>query len=182
MHDLRRSRPFKDAKTPDMLALCERELLHPQDPALGPRLELATLVWHEIRTRDRSTAKLEKLFAKAGAAPIPWLIEARSRLRAVKRNKKGRHHIYAVRLDFDGQQGVYIGETYRTIENRFRIHRSNAKQGSGVVRRRGREVLQSLTAHLNPLSKAEAKQLEPILFEMLKGSEGLKDSHRKGGH
>ena len=180
--DLSEDRPFRCTTRHEMLAVAERELLNPADPQLGPRLELPTLAWHEFRERGRATASLDRLFADAEVAPLPWLIEARERFRKILRTKRGGHHVYAIRLDFDWAQGVYVGETCRTLEHRFTKHRTDRSQASGVVHRRGREVLQSLTAHLNPLTRAEAKQLEPVLFEALKGCVELRDDHIRGGH
>jgi hypothetical protein len=71
---------------------------------------------------------------------------------------------------------VYVGESRYRPENRFAQHRA----GLRAARTAGRMValLPSLTAHLNPLSRAEAKALERTLADALRAA-GLRVS---GGH
>ncbi|MFN3371405.1 MAG: hypothetical protein ACK4Z0_07750 [Sphingomonadaceae bacterium] len=63
--------------------------------------------------------------------------------------------------------GFYVGESGYRPENRFAQHLAGTR-ASRVVRRRGVRLLPRLTRHLNPLSRAEAKRLEPILAERLR--------------
>ena len=103
-------------------------------------------------------------------------------LRANSRGCRGHsHHVYVVLLEGlgpDGNQpGFYVGESRYRPENRFWQH-MNGVRASRVVKRYGSRLLPKVVKHLNPLSRAEAKQLERELAERLRAA-GLTV---RGGH
>ena len=100
--------------------------------------------------------------------------------RRFHRTAKGNHHLYAILLDgfvAKGRFGVYIGESRYRPEKRFTQHLSGVRS-SRVVQRRGIALLPSLVAHLNPLARGEAKELEVALAQALMAM-GIET---RGGH
>jgi hypothetical protein len=93
---------------------------------------------------------------------------AARRLRATTAGVRGAgHSVYVVLLKDDrrvGRWGLYVGETSRDPDLRFDQHKSGYK-ASGAVRRFGVRLLPELVAHLNPLRRWEAIDLEPALAE-----------------
>lgn len=144
--------------------------------------ETLTDCWTILRARSRlrPVRRLERAIAELEAAPIEWLDVARSVCRRFHRTAKGHHHLYAALLDGftnKGRFGVYIGESRYTPEKRFMQHLAGVR-ASGVVQRRGVALLPSLVAHLNPLARQEAKELEIELARALKAA-GIET---RGGH
>lgn len=144
--------------------------------------ETLTDCWTILRTRSRlrPVRRLEQAAAALSAAPVEWLDLARSICARFHRTAKGNHHLYAVLLEgfvARGRFGVYIGESRYTPEKRFSQHCAGIR-ASGVVQRRGIALLPSLVAHLNPLSRKEAKELEVELARALR-SAGIET---RGGH
>jgi len=134
--------------------------------------ETLTDSWTILRARSRlrPVRRLERAVAELEAALVEWLDVARSVGRRFHRTAKGNHHLYAVLLDGfvnKGRFGVYIGESRYTPEKRFMRHLAGVR-ASGVVLRRGVTLLPSLVAHLNPLVRQEAKELEIELARALK--------------
>ena len=93
---------------------------------------------------------------------------AARRLRATTAGVKGAgHSVYVVLLNDSrrvGRWGLYVGETSRDPDLRFDQHKSGYK-ASGAVRRFGVRLMPELVAHLNPLRRWEAIDLEPALAE-----------------
>jgi predicted GIY-YIG superfamily endonuclease len=120
------------------------------------------------------------------ASPSPdWLAMARRaalRLRATTAGSRGaKHHIYVALLE-DARRacrwGLYVGETSRDPDTRFDQHMTGYK-ASRAVARHGVRLLPELVAHLNPLRRWEAVELEAALAEeLIKG--GI--SWVAGGH
>jgi predicted GIY-YIG superfamily endonuclease len=82
-----------------------------------------------------------------------------------------RHHcVYVVYLRNprgDGRAGYYVGMTGLTPEARFENHKQGIKAAS-VVRRCGERLVPKLYAHLNPMSYADAVEMERELAERLR--------------
>ena len=98
---------------------------------------------------------------------------AARRLRATTAGLKGAgHSVYVVLLNDSrrvGRWGLYVGETSRDPDLRFDQHKSGYK-ASGAVRRFGVRLLPELVAHLNPMRRWEAIDLEPALAEAFRGA------------
>lgn len=114
--------------------------------------------------------------------PVAVARRAAKTVRAESVRSRGHsHHLYVVLLGGLGAKGdevgFYVGESRYRPENRFAQHLAGTR-ASRIVRRKGLRLLPRLTQHLNPLSRAEAKQLEPILAERLREA-GLRVH---GGH
>lgn len=144
--------------------------------------ETLTDCWNILRARSRPrpVRRLERAVAELQAAPVGWLDVARSVCGRFHRTATGNHHLYAVLLDgfvTKGRFGVYIGESRYTPESRLMQHLAGVR-ASGVVQRRGVTLLPSLVAHLNPLARQEAKELEIELAGALKAA-GIET---RGGH
>jgi hypothetical protein len=108
------------------------------------------------------------------ATPSPaWMDSAKRatlRLRATTREAPGAsHHVYIALLDDPRRScrwGLYVGETSRDPDLRFDQHKGGYK-ASRAVRRVGVRLLPELVAHLNPLRRWEALELEAALAEEL---------------
>lgn len=136
--------------------------------------ETLTDCWNILRARSRPrpVRRLERAVAELEAAPVEWLDVARSVCGRFHRTTRGNHHLYAVLLDgfvAKGRFGVYVGESRYTPERRIMQHLAGLR-ASGVAQRRGVALLPSLVAHLNPLGRQEAKELEIELARALKAA------------
>ncbi len=142
---------------------------------------LATHVASEAkRRRLRCRQAVLEPLENADMAAIDWWDEAIAASRTVRITTRGGHHLYVVLLDGflkGSRYGVYVGETQCKPENRFEQH-LNGIHASGVVRRMGQCLLPELYEHLNPLSRKEAKALEPMLAEAFRQA-GIRT---EGGH
>lgn len=103
-----------------------------------------------------------------------WIAAARAAthsLRATTQGVRGAKHFLYVALLEDKRRscrfGLYVGETSRDPDLRFDQHKAGYK-ASRYVERFGVLLLPDLVAHLNPLRRWEAKELEPALAEELK--------------
>ena len=67
----------------------------------------------------------------------------------------------------DGKAGYYIGMTGLTPEARFENHK-NGRKAAGIVKRCGERLVPKLYAHLNPMTYAEAVDMERTLAEELR--------------
>lgn len=119
------------------------------------------------------------------APPPEWIAVAQRatlRLRATTRNARGAsHHVYIALLEDRRRAcrwGLYVGETSRDPDVRFDQHKSGYK-ASRHVTRFGVRLLPELVAHLNPLRRWEAVELEAALAEELSRAEV---SWVAGGH
>jgi len=83
---------------------------------------------------------------------------------------KVHHNVYVVYLrnpKGDGKAGYYVGMTGLTPEKRFENHKAGIK-AAGVVKKYGERLVPKLYEHLNPMSYAEAKDMEVRLAEDLR--------------
>jgi len=157
--------PFRDWKTSILTAAIGGWLL--ENP---PRLELATLVLHELKLRgDDLNADMK--FAASGLEPIGWLLDARDAVRAkfpetlIDNQMTGRRgaHVYVMLrggyTDQNGWYGCYVGSTKKTPTARCLEHRKGLRSGRGLPRY-GIEPLWSLFDFLNPVPTAKAARME----------------------
>jgi len=178
---------------------------HPVTPIRGPNLEIPTLILDELRQRSpkRDTHSLQKKIMKLiteaedsifkePLEPIPWLVEARHRIRSIRsirsiirKTTPGIYSVYVIRLSRINkgklESGAYVGQTQFSIDERFINHiKGNLYESSRHVYKEGQEVLHSLiTPYLKNMSFDDSKDLEEEVFEILKGCHGLK--YRRGG-
>jgi hypothetical protein len=94
-------------------------------------------------------------------------------LKATTRNtSRAGHSVYVVLL-YDPRRadpcGLYVGQTSRDPDLRFDQHKSGYKSSS-AARRFGVSLLPDLTAHLNPLRRWEALDLEAALAEAFRAA------------
>ena len=99
---------------------------------------------------------------------MPVAHAAARRLRATTLGARGAGHSLYVALLEDRRRtcrfGLYVGETSRDPDLRFDQHKAGYK-ASRWVERFGVLLLPDLVAHLNPLRRWEAVELEPALAE-----------------
>jgi predicted GIY-YIG superfamily endonuclease len=92
------------------------------------------------------------------------------RLNATTARKKGASHFVYIALLEDRRRacrwGLYVGETSRDPDVRFDQHKTGYK-ASRWVNRFGVRLLPELVAHLTPLLRWEALELEAALAEEL---------------
>jgi hypothetical protein len=122
-----------------------------------------------------------------GISPIDWLEKAAEATGQFTPATAGKHHLYIVLLSgLRGKKpgyGLYVGETSKPPETRFKEHTEGKRNRKGplysrVVYRHCECLLPSLYNHLNPLSRAEAKVLEGKIAEALR----LEGIPTYGGH
>lgn len=98
---------------------------------------------------------------------------AARRCKATTAGSRGAQHFLYVALLRDERRadpwGLYVGETSQDPDLRFDQHKTGYK-ASRYVKRFGVRLLPQLVAHLNPLRRWEAKELEPALAEAFRGA------------
>ena len=110
-----------------------------------------------------------------GALPdwIPAVRRAALRLRATTQGQKGAGHFVYVALLEDRRRacrwGLYVGETSRDPDLRFDQHKAGYK-ASRYVHRYGVTLLPELVAHLNPMRRWEAIELEEALADAFRAA------------
>jgi predicted GIY-YIG superfamily endonuclease len=104
---------------------------------------------------------------------FPAARRAANSLRATTHRARGAdHYVYVVLLRDPrrlGRTGLYVGETSRDPDLRFDQHKTGYK-ASRFVNRFGLMLLPDLTAHLNPMRRWEAIDLEEALAEAFKAA------------
>jgi hypothetical protein len=104
---------------------------------------------------------------------MPAAHAAGRRLRATTLGAPGAKHFVYVALLEDRRRacrwGLYVGETSRDPDLRFDQHKTGYK-ASRWVNRFGVVLLPELVAHLNPLRRWEAVDLEAALAEAFRGA------------
>ncbi|MDC0531507.1 hypothetical protein OAO48_05000, partial [Alphaproteobacteria bacterium] len=118
-------------------------------------LEIGTLIYEELRLRKSSSSKklltdvLSK-FSSAGHEPIKWLNNARSVMKKINKvdtNPNYTNSIYIILRDGytlqNEKYGVYVGQTSKTIEERFIEHISGNNSGRGLEKY-GIQLMRSL--------------------------------------
>jgi hypothetical protein len=121
-------------------------------------IEIATLIYEELKLRKSSSSKkiLDSLllkFSSAGHEPIKWLKNARAIMKTIKNidtKPNYTNSIYIILRDgFTDQNqkyGVYVGQTSKSVEERFDEHMSGTNSGRGLEKY-GIQLLKSLWLH-----------------------------------
>ena len=148
---------------------------------------------HELWMRGEFAANIEAALStlwRSAAAAIPdwlpmryvdWLPAAYEVALKFRATRRGRSNVYLILLDCAdrrrGPHGVYVGMSHYPPAQRFDQHKAGIR-AAGSVLRRGLEVLNGPTLHLQRISRAEAKQVEQALAEALRDAGLLVE----GGH
>ena len=141
-------------------------------------LETATYIYDYLATRKRQK-NLNLLIRKMisiDCKPIPFLSSARCITETFQKTTKGTNHLYIILLNDDKKGfGLYVGQTSRTVKNRFEQHISGDRKINFAARchKQMLILLPSLFNHLNPLSTVEAKSIERSLIDLFK-SHGIR--------
>ena len=121
-------------------------------------IEIATLIYEELKLRKSSSSKkilgsLLLKFSSAGHEPIKWLKDARAIMKTIKNidtKPNYTNSIYIILRDgFTDQNqkyGVYVGQTSKSVEERFHEHMSGTNSGRGLEKY-GIQLLKSLWSH-----------------------------------
>lgn len=121
-------------------------------------LEMGTLIYDELNLRKSSSSKkilkdLLSKFSSVGHEPIKWLKDARSLMKKIKNVETSPNYtssIYTILRDGYTNQnqryGVYVGQTSKTIQERFIEHKSGTKSGKGLEKY-GIQLMRSLWLH-----------------------------------
>ena len=144
-----------------------------------PSLELATLAYTELQVRGQDLQAGMK-FADRGYEPVPWLVAAGKKVRAVftpqilQEQKQGRlgsnvyvmlRHGYTAE---NGWYGAYVGSTGKTPARRCTEHRKGIRSARGLPQY-GIEPLWTLFDFINPVPKTRSgrEEWETRLHEAL---------------
>jgi len=130
-----------------------------------------------MRNQEERFAELRsKLNEISDDDPIPWYKKAERICKGFSsetHKKPGvKSRVYVVLLkNVKGRRGfaLYVGKTIRKPEERFQQHKDGYK-ASKYVKKYGVSLLPELFEHLNPMSAAEATDLEASIGEALKKS------------
>ena len=127
----------------------------------------------EEKGRSKYFTKAEKLLQENEIIPINWYLralDAVSKLNVKKKKQtKKNHNVYCILVEGfvkSSPYGVYVGETSKAPNQRFAEH----KAGGRLAARRNKRficLLPGLYERFNPLSREEAKDLEPLIYEKL---------------
>jgi len=125
--------------------------------------------------QDRFADLLDRINELDDNGPIPWYrkaIRVCKGFSAKTHNKPGvKSRVYIVLLKVVGKKrsgyALYVGKTIRKPEERFQQHKEGYK-ASRYVKKYGVRLLPDLFEHLNPMSAAEATELEVVIAEALK--------------
>lgn len=131
-------------------------------------IETATYLCDYLTTRKRTRYrnKLIREMEELGWAPIAFLSLAREISAKFQKTTTGKNHVYVILLDGYAKYryGLYIGQTSRKVEIRFKQHREGGRL-SAKCHRKMKMLLPSLFEHLNPLSTKEALHIERQLID-----------------
>ncbi len=174
----------------ELASLPSPQLIALAEDALWRDLELVSDIWwtlHESR-RARGLRRLNRMLAMNGVRRIPWLDAAREAVRSLTPVATGAHRVYTILLGgYGGAQtdyGIYVGETSTLPEVRLMQHLTGARSQRGTrlaassVRRRGIELLPTVSAPFGQIDWQEAKNAERLVADALRGI-GLQV---EGGH
>lgn len=156
-------------ETQELRTKTSEEIYHlGMDALYGGDLETAKYLCDYLTTRKRTRygSKLIREIEEIGHEPIAFLSLAREIAKKYQKTTTGKNHVYVILLDGYAKYryGLYVGQTSRTVENRFAQHREGGRL-SAKCHRKMKMLLPSLFGHLNPLSTKEAKQIEEELAD-----------------
>ena len=155
---------------------------HACDAALEGNLEILSYCLAALSPKHRSGTLTQWLdvieYAQTlGMEPISWLEKAADVTALFKPKSSGKHNIYIILLSgLKGKTpgyGLYVGETSKSPSDRFVEHVSGKRNRKGplysrIVYKHRERLLPTLYNHLNPMSRAEAKELEKEIAETLR--------------
>lgn len=102
---------------------------------------------------------------------VDWLATVYDVTSAFASERRGRHNVYLVLLDYADRgghpYGIYVGMTHYRPAERFDQHKAGIR-ASGSVLRRGVEVLAGPALHLQRIARAEAERIEAELAVALR--------------
>ena len=136
-------------------------------------LETATYIYDYLTTRKR--VKFAKylhnmIVDEFDSEPIRFLTLAHEIAQKYQPKTKGTNKVYVILLDGflkNGRHGLYVGQTSRTIENRFKQHLSGGELSAKCYKKM-RCLLPSLYIHLKPMTKRESLEIEEALADDLR--------------
>ena len=110
-----------------------------------PDLETTTLALAELKNRTRHAARLAEddindRLQQINHQPIPWLLRVRENLKILtfedEPNKNYTSSLYVILRDGyteqNGRYGLYVGETSKTVGERFKQHLNGIDAGRGL--------------------------------------------------
>lgn len=149
--DLSAERPLIKQQAPFLIDAVEEGLSRKY-----PDIELATLAILELEYRNSSKAmtsasQIRSMLREKKHQPISWLMQARRNLKFLKFEHKPNNNytnsLYVILRDgfakCNGRYGIYVGETTKTVEERFEQHIIGIKAGKGLPKY-GIQLLYSL--------------------------------------
>jgi hypothetical protein len=141
--------------------------------AFGTQIEAAlAALWHS------AASSVPEWLPMRHVDLLPTVYEVAGRFRTERR---GRHNIYLVLLDFEdrdrGPYGIYVGMSHYPPAQRFDQHKAGIR-AAGSVLKRGLEVLTGPTLHLQRIARLEARRIEAQLAAALADAGVLVE----GGH
>jgi hypothetical protein len=149
--NIREQRPFKSLSTNPIIVGTLEGLSY----AL-PDLEIATIGLDELSRRRKPNAKngikvIESKLLEIGHNTIPWLFKVRHNLQYLQKEhppkKTYKTTLYVILRDgyteHSGRYGLYIGETSKATEERFREHKEGTRSARGLEEH-GIQLLYSL--------------------------------------
>ena len=133
-------------------------------------LEAATYIYDYLMMRRR--AKFSKslrsmIIEEFDTEPVKFLALAHDIAQKYKPKTKGTNKVYVILLDGflkNGRHGLYVGQTSRTIENRFKQHLTGGALSAKCYKKM-KCLLPSLYCHLSPMSKKESLEIEEALAD-----------------
>ena len=153
-----------------------------QEAALAGDIETLSYCLGELSPKYRDDAlipwlNITEYGKKLSIQPVEWLARAAEITHQFVPETTGKHHLYIILLSGLNRRepgyGLYVGESSKTPEVRFKEHSQGKRNRKGplfsrIVRRHHKCLLPTLYEHLNPLSRQEAKSLEREIAEALK--------------
>ena len=149
--NIRKQRPFKSLSTNPIIV----GTLEGLSNAL-PDLEIATIGLDELNRRRKPNSKngikvIESKLLEIGHSTIPWLFKVRHNLQHLQKEhppkKTYQTTLYVILRDGyteqNGRYGLYIGETSKTAEERFKEHKEGIRSARGLEEH-GIQLLHSL--------------------------------------
>jgi hypothetical protein len=144
------------------------------DEAISSKdLETASFAFLELRHRRPKSAWVRDALARfdsIGTQPVEWIGIAHAVAQEFKASARGWGSVYLVLLDTRDHKerdwGVYVGQSRKDPEMRYREHCTGVR-ASGRVRRRHAGLLRLPVRHLRRIKLAEAKRIEAELAAAL---------------
>ena len=168
-------RPFSDWSYENMLS-CLNAALRLENM----NLEIASLIWYQLRNMGDNHAEAKRLIINAGGNLVPWLKGVRFRIKSLEQefkpsgDKPRNCNVYFILLTQDRNTplpwGIYIGTTVKKIEDRFTIHLDDDDpHRSRKVNKRGWQILYSLSSIVPAMTRSDIERFEKKALASLRG-------------